>query len=330
MHEPLPTASIDPSALDLLSHFLDQEGVAAPELRARMAALRSRPRVAIEVWWQLLDAIYALCPRDDLGLAIGQCLQPHHGGVLGYLGIYSATLGQAMMRFHRFQPLLHDLVPTVFRAEAGVVVVGWSIARRSTQLSDDVFVSGLKRFVALLTGRDDLAPVLMKSPNPPPANPGLYEAFYGCPVTFLAGANELHFPAHYMTLAVNTQDPYLSGLLERQAEAMLQALPTLDPLLTDVQQAIVGIMQDGLPTMAQVAAHLGMAERSLYRALSARGVSFKTVVNSLRFELAKDYLRDSDLSLPEISLLLGFADQSVFTRAFRQWSGTTPLRWRKG
>ena len=322
-------ASIDPSALDLLSSFLDQEDLQAIELRTQLRDLRASSRVAIETWWQLLEAIHALCPRDDLGPKIGQCLQPHHAGVLGYLGIYSTTLGQALMRFHRFQPLLHNLVPTIFRAEASVVIVGWSIERRSTQLSDDVFFSGLMRFISLLTGRNDIKPILMKSPNSPPANRALYEHFYGCPVEFLASVSELHFPAHFMTLPVNTQDPYLSGLLERQAEAMLQALPKLDPLLSDVQQAILGIMQDGAPTMAQVAMRIGLAERSLYRALEARGMGFKTLVNSLRFELAKDYLCDSDLSLPEISLLLGFADQSVFTRAFRQWSGTTPLKWRK-
>jgi len=175
-------ASIDPSALDLLSSFLDQEDLQAVDLRTQLRELRTSSRVAIETWWQLLEAIHALCPRDDLGLKIGQCLQPHHAGVLGYLGIYSTTLGQALMRFHRFQPLLHNLVPTVFRAEAGVVIVGWSIERRSTQLSDDVFFSGLMRFISLLTGRNDIKPILMKSPNSPPAHRALYERFYGCPV----------------------------------------------------------------------------------------------------------------------------------------------------
>ncbi|MEO6699246.1 MAG: AraC family transcriptional regulator, partial [Paraperlucidibaca sp.] len=199
------------------------------------------------------------------------------------------TLGQALMRFHRYQPLLHTLVPTTFRAEAGVVVLGWSTERRSTVLSDDVLGSGLMRFMKLLTGRNDVKPILMKTLN----------------------------------------GPYLSSLLERQAEAMLQALPKQDPLLSDVQQAILSIMQDSAPSMALVAERIGMAERSLYRALEARGTGFKELVRALRFELAKDYLRGSDLTLPNISLLLGFADQSVFTRAFRQWSGTTPLQWRK-
>lgn len=324
-----PTVSLDPAVLDLLLAYLDAEGLACADFRASLLALKSSSRLPIERWWALLEELHTLNPREDLGLAIGQCVEPRHAGVLGYLSMYSSSLGQALMRFHRFQPLLHNLVPTHFRVEGQAVVLGWSTERRSTPLSDDVVGSSLRRFAQLLTGRDDLRPSLIKSPNPVPHNPNMHSRFYGCPVEFNSPVNEIHFEAHTMSLPLNTQDAYLSTLLERQAEALLQALPKQDPLLTEVQREIVAVMRDGAPEMRQVALGLGMAERSLYRALQARGVRFQELLNSVRFELAKDYLQDSALSLPEIALLLGFADQSVFTRAFRQWSGEPPLRWRK-
>ena len=74
---------------------------------------------------------------------------------------------------------------------------------------------------------------------------------------------------------------------------------------------------------------MGLSERTLYRALQERDLRYKQVLNSLRFELAKDYLRDAQLSLPEIALLLGYAEQSVFSRAFKEWAGESPMRWRK-
>lgn len=321
--------SVDPNILDLLIAFLDQEQLAADALRAKIGRLRNSPRIAIDVWWQLLEDVQLLCPIDALGLHIGQCLEPHHAGVLGYLGIYSDTIGQAIMRFHRYQPLLHTLVPTTLRAEAGHIILGWQADRRSTALSDDVLSAGIMRFLTLLTGRNDVRPSLIKTRQAAVANGRLHERFFGCPVLFNANVTEIHFPATLANLPINSKDPYLFSLLERQADAMLQALPKQDPLLSDVQQAILAIMQDATPTMAQVAKHIGMAERSLYRELAARGTGFKALVSALRFELAKDYLRDNDLKLPDISLLLGFADQSVFTRAFRQWSGVSPLQWRK-
>ena len=329
MNNDLQHISLDAGVIGLLIAFIDREALDCASFRARLTELGSGQRIPIENWWSLLNELHTIAPRDDLGLKIGECVQPHHAGVLGYLGMYSESLGQALMRFHRFQPLLHNLVPTHFRVEGESVVLGWSTERRSTRLSDDVVGAGLMQFVKLLTGRDDLKPNIVKTPNTAPTNKSLYERFYGCPVEFQSAVNEFHFPARYMTLPVNTKDSYLSGLLERQAEAMMQALPKQDAFLSELQQHILAVMQDEAPEMSQVAQRMGMAERTLYRALHTRGVRYKEIVNAVRFELAKDYLTESSLTLPEISLLLGFADQSVFSRAFKQWSGETPLRWRR-
>ena len=48
-----------------------------------------------------------------------------------------------------------------------------------------------------------------------------------------------------------------------------------------------------------------------------------------RQQLAQAYLADSALQLGEIALLLGYSEQSAFNRAWRQWTGTTPLQWRR-
>jgi AraC-like DNA-binding protein len=329
MNNSIQSITLDPNVIELLVAFVEKQGMHCPDFCEKLSKLRSNHRLPIEVWWSLLDELYVLNPRPDLGLAIGQCVQPQHAGVLGYLGMYSSTLGQALMRFHRFQPLLHNLVPTHFRAEGHTVILGWGTERRSTPLSDDVVGAGLMRFMHLLTGREDLRPSLIKSPNPPSKRNAFQEQFYGCKVEYVSCVNEFHFPASYMALPVNTQDPCLSALLERQAEAMMQGLPKQDPLLTEIQKQVLSLMQDGPPEMVEVAQRMGMAERSLYRALQERGVRFKELVSTIRFEMAKDYLKESTLSLPEIALLIGFADQSVLTRAFKQWSGETPLKWRK-
>jgi AraC-like DNA-binding protein len=47
-----------------------------------------------------------------------------------------------------------------------------------------------------------------------------------------------------------------------------------------------------------------------------------------RIDVAKDRLKDRRTSLAEIALGCGFADQSHFTRVFRQLVGVSPGRWR--
>jgi hypothetical protein len=58
-------------------------------------------------------------------------------------------------------------------------------------------------------------------------------------------------------------------------------------------------------------------------------VAYREVVDAVRRELSLSYLREPRLRLIEISFLLGFAETSAFYRAFRRWTGTTPLEYRK-
>jgi len=324
------TIYVAASLANLLTSFLDQRQLALPALRERLTRLAQGPRMPITTWWALLDEIQLACPDEPaLGLQIGSCAHPHHIGVLGYLAMYSDTVGQALLRFSRFQPLLHNLAPSLISQHDDTLVIGWGKGITSTLLSDDVISAGLSGFARQLTGLDDISPTAVYYLHPQPADAAVYEQFYGCPVYFGCEVSAMHLPLAVMGLPINTQDPHLTHLLEQQAEAMLQALPVPDTLLGELQRQIVSVLQDGPPEAAVVAVRMGLSERSLYRALQERGLRYKQVLNTLRYELAKDYLRDAQLSLPEIALLLGYAEQSVFSRAFREWAGESPMRWRK-
>jgi transcriptional regulator GlxA family with amidase domain len=48
-----------------------------------------------------------------------------------------------------------------------------------------------------------------------------------------------------------------------------------------------------------------------------------------RVEVAKEKLRDTGLSLLDVALACGFADQSHFTRVFTRMVGVSPGAWRR-
>ena len=74
---------------------------------------------------------------------------------------------------------------------------------------------------------------------------------------------------------------------------------------------------------------LSLSPRSLQRRLGEASLKFQDLLDAVRRDLACVYLRDASLSALDVALLLGYAEQSSFTRAFRQWFGTTPSAWRK-
>ncbi|MDO8416721.1 MAG: AraC family transcriptional regulator ligand-binding domain-containing protein [Agitococcus sp.] len=313
---------------NLLLSYLDQQGLAVSELREKLTRLASLPRMPITTWWALLEEIYQLQPIVGLGLAIGRCTRPHHVGVLGYLSMYCETVGQALMRFHRFQPLLHNLSPTMVRQEAETIILSWQ-PRTSTQLSNEVVVASLMTVLSHLTGQVDVSACLLEWPHPAPVDPIPYQQCFACPIVFNAKTVSIHIPLAIMALPINSRDPFLVSLLEQQAEALMMALPNQDVLLKTIQQHILAILQDEVPELKTVSVRMGVSERSLYRYLSARGLRYKTVLNNLRYELAKNYLKNMRLSLPEIALMLGFSEQSAFSRAFKEWSGQSPMHYRR-
>ena len=81
--------------------------------------------------------------------------------------------------------------------------------------------------------------------------------------------------------------------------------------------------------MADVARTLGLSVRSFHRRLSEHGVSFQTITEETRRELAEALLREDAHSLAEVAFLTGFSEQSSFSRAFKRWMGLTPANYRK-
>ena len=79
----------------------------------------------------------------------------------------------------------------------------------------------------------------------------------------------------------------------------------------------------------QVAKLCGLSRRTLSRKLTVAGTTLNREMASLRTKRAKELLAASDLSIGSISTRVGYNDSSVFTRAFKRWTGVTPSVYRK-
>ena len=135
--------------------------------------------------------------------------------------------------------------------------------------------------------------------------------------------------ADQLALPVRLADPFLLAMLVRHAEAALAARPAgPDRLRGTVERLVLGRLTNGAPTAGDVADALGIGERTLARRLTAEGAPFRQLVDELRLDLARSYLADPELSLAQVAYLLGYADQSAFSNAFKRWTGRSPRRFR--
>lgn len=99
-----------------------------------------------------------------------------------------------------------------------------------------------------------------------------------------------------------------------------------------VRAALKELLPGSVPSLPAVAQRLGSTARTLQRRLQEENESFQSVLQRTRKELADHYLSRTALPPAEISYLLGYEDPSCFGRAYRAWTGLTPVeaRGRRG
>lgn len=165
--------------------------------------------------------------------------------------------------------------------------------------------------------------------NPPPADVRPYQDFFGGEVLFNAPVTRLAFDHSYLTLPLRKSDPALAELLDKQAEQLLQQVSQVPAAVDAWRRTLVPLIREGSTSLAALAKAHHSSPRTLQRRLSEQGTSFQQLLDDTRRHLAEGHLKDAKLDLAEIALLLGYSEQSAFTRAFRAWTGLPPAQWRK-
>ncbi|WP_232816638.1 AraC family transcriptional regulator [Paracoccus zhejiangensis] len=126
--------------------------------------------------------------------------------------------------------------------------------------------------------------------------------------------------------------PDQSPLLRQFIERFLSGVTPEEGHTTvhQVSALLHNLVRANMAELATVAALMGQHPRTLQRRLGAEGARFEDLRDAARKELARQLLAQRHLSLAQIGIMLGYADQPVLTRACRRWFGTTPLRLRRG
>lgn len=153
------------------------------------------------------------------------------------------------------------------------------------------------------------------------------EAVFGVPPRFESAADALVFPREALDCTLRTGDRVASGALE-QTCADLERSAMTAPLAKRVTSAIEAALDAGDARLDAVAKVLGVSGRTLQRRLETDGSSFHHLLEEARRARALALIGGQDLPAKEVSRALGYSDTSVFFRAFRRWTGTSPAAYR--
>jgi AraC-like DNA-binding protein len=288
----------------------------------------ARPVVTTAQFFAFWRSVETLCPDPSLGLRLGDGTRTEVYDMVTAAALHSGTLGDALDKLARYKRLTcpEDVVVEYTRDEAAVSM-RWMLAEGHTPrlLVDAMFASN---FALAERGTGRALHLRRIELTRRPADGVPLQPHFRCELRFNSPQDRIVYPRSDLELPFISQDeghlanvlPLLEGSLREQTAATT--------LRDKVWNVLSRGMRGGHLRMAQVAHALHLSPRTLQRRLGDAGTSYQQLLDQVRHHLARRLLDATDLDVGEIAFLLGFEELNSFNRAFRQWEGATPARWR--
>ncbi len=157
---------------------------------------------------------------------------------------------------------------------------------------------------------------------PPRHARAIYVETFQCPAIFNSDFNSIII----QRADLDRPNPRADEQLALHARQLLTAAvgTQQDTATEHVARLIRIFLPTGKASIQMCAANLGMAVRSLQRALDDEGTSFTALLRDARRQLANEYLANPRLRVSDISDLLGYSSIGAFSRWYKASFGMPP------
>lgn len=285
------------------------------------------PMDAMHKLWRLIEQ-----HTDDeaIGLAIGKRWEPTSFHALGFAWLASRSLQMGLQRLCRYARIVHSGAVTKLTNKGSTYELAFYMSAYEGilhPLANDAAHATFNHMCRMLCG-DQFRPVEVYSMRPPTSIGVLLEAEVQAPYHLGSDNNVWTFDRLDVERTLPFGNPGLAMANEQLALDYLNRMD-LDDISARTRKYITHHLPSGPVTQEMTARELNMSVRSLQRRLEEEGYTFAGLMEEIRQDLAETYVRNSRLTLNEITYLLGFSEPASFTRAFRRWKGTSPSRYRQ-
>jgi AraC-like DNA-binding protein len=196
---------------------------------------------------------------------------------------------------------------------------------RNPQICDLALAIGVSA-IRQVTG-EQWAPKGMFFVHKEPQDTHIYRQVFNAPLYFDQPIYGMEFDQETLQITRSDLSPELKDFFTRYVAQLESEHASSSQSV--VEKLIRSLLSSGHCTEARVAEIMQVNRRTIQRRLKAEKTSFKEILTTIRMELAKQYLRETNISLSDISAELGYSEPSAFMRFFKNQMGKTPMEYRR-
>lgn len=305
--------------------ILKQVGI--PKAIIKDPYARIEMRKMTDLW--NLAAKYAA--DEQFGFKVAENIQPATFQSLVLLHHASRTARDSLEKVIRFASAVNtSLMFKVNKTERDtrVLVIFPDDERLVSYHAMDFFVAGvyLESTKVCALGTPIFKTLALKRSRP--VQPELYAEHFNCQVEFESNNFEIVFHNEFLDAPILTANAELARLCEQVLTEYLSRT-NKDDIVNSVIVQITRTLSVGECSQEKVADQLGMSSRSLLRKLKGKNISYQSLLDHTRQQLALSLITDKRIPITNIGLHLGFNDSGSFSRSFKRWTGKSPRDYRE-
>jgi AraC-like DNA-binding protein len=302
--------------------------VSAPSIE-RFRALGQEERVSLAAGHESLEHWVKTTGDVDLGLKAGTSMRLGEGGALDFAMHSAGTLREAIEVSGRHARLFSDALEPKLEVNGSQALIRLDSKLQWPRAASD-FTMAAWHNLHIHVQLPEASGIEAWFAQSEPANTFEYErAFEGAKLKFDAPCYGFAFDAELADAPLVSADTALHAAHCEHLEFLQARLWEPRSFALRVRELIACELRRGRPTSWDVARQLQISRRTLVRRLNSEGTSFKAQLDELRRQLALNLVGRPQPSLMEITTLLGFSQVQAFHRAFRRWTGQTPMQYRE-
>lgn len=265
-----------------------------------------------------------------LGVKLGMKIRPGDAGPIGLLMAQSATIARGLQVFVRYCAALQTSTMVILDEFEDDLVLAYRV---------DAFPDLLKRqdsefTMACICGLirscfdSKWRPTEVHFTHASNGNDDALKRNFGSEIRFNQSINRMIFNKSKALVIKRVEDSDLTNMIEHHLNDLI-IRDNQDVSLVEKVKLLIRIHLGVKPVnLENIAACLQIFPRTLQRQLVAEGMNFRDLLLQERMRIATTMLHEGSASIELIAGYLGYADATVFWRAYKDYSGLPPTEER--